>query len=308
MSNVSYFLFFFFFPCYVYKVVLLSETFDRRDQGGSSTWIYLPGQVCIAGGGGEEVGVQLLYGLRVDGSVDLQSTALRDPGNHIMKEGEYYWFRHSVLARFGGSEASSQSYARVVITSRYKIPTTVKYARFFLYGFVPNPLNVTAAMRTKEFGFLGGYLREYVNLRCMGTGEHVLEYDGVEQGVYRLNADNSIGRELIDMYTGLFTNKAWWVLSALLLATTTALTVIYPPPITLLSSVTYSAYCEQVLDRLYSHCRTGEAADVHVINRVNFADATLGQLAAIYQVVRFCVISIFTVVVTENPKLCMICC
>jgi hypothetical protein len=104
-------------------------------------------------------------------------------------------------------------------------------ARIFKYGFVPDrtlltePLQVVTPVvapsnnfvsqqvfpktsyrkfvKTREYGLTGKYVRCYFDLKCMVSGTHLLHYDGVEQGVMRVNSELSYGRELVDAYTRL---------------------------------------------------------------------------------------------------------
>jgi hypothetical protein len=181
--------------------VFLSRT-ARLGEVGEDEWIYLPGLVVVGDSGGVEV--ELLYALSADVPADLQTTPLKDPYENL-RSGVV--FQKTILGCFG----EGASFSPVVIKSRFRLSERVRAARFYVYGFVPDPSRTTAAGRTKEFSFRGPFLREFRNLRCMVSGQHILEYDGVEQGVFRLNSDFSIGREVVDMYLGLLVSKGWWV-------------------------------------------------------------------------------------------------
>ena len=75
--------------------------------------------------------------------------------------------------------------------------------RFFRYGFVPDARfrTTTVPNTTRELGALGRYIRRYFNTTCMGSDpQHLLEYDGAEYGIFRLNGALSAGREIGDVY------------------------------------------------------------------------------------------------------------
>ena len=109
-------------------------------------------------------------------------------------------FTQTVLAQFGieGELTDSQHHNPLSVTSAFALPEGL-YARVYQYGFAPSVrLRHREGLTTKEFGLNGKYIRRYFNLRCMVSGEHILEYDGVEHGIFRLNSDFSAGREVVD--------------------------------------------------------------------------------------------------------------
>ena len=57
----------------------------------------------------------------------------------------------------------------------------------------------------------------------MGNGEHMLPYDGVEQGTVRVNPNLSYGRELVDTYTRLLSINKYVFMSPRTLALIVAL-------------------------------------------------------------------------------------
>lgn len=121
-------------------------------------------------------------------------------------------FTATVLAQFptgGGEESDTGTEAQVEVCSAFALPAGL-YARFYRYGFVPTEqLRYRVGMTTKEFGLNGMYIRRYFNLRCMVSGEHILEYDGVEHGIFRLNSDFSAGREVIDTIPNMHQATRW---------------------------------------------------------------------------------------------------
>lgn len=69
-------------------------------------------------------------------------------------------------------------------------------------GYVPRGLGMQAAAQaeTQEMGLGGIYMRRYYNLSCF-TNKHVLQYDGLDFGIIRLNGRSSYARELGDKFT-----------------------------------------------------------------------------------------------------------
>ena len=164
-------------------------------------WLYLPARVRVLDGGSVEL--DLLYAVKAEVPADLQRAQLEDPyGNRDT------CFRKEVVGCFSTDEY--ETYANVVVNSAFEISHGATRARFYLYGFVPSPNLYIGPYTTKEHSFFGTYVRSYYNLCCMVTGQHVLQYDGVEQGVFRLNDQCSIGREVVDMYASFLTSGTAW--------------------------------------------------------------------------------------------------
>ena len=117
-------------------------------------------------------------------------------------------FTQTVLAQFS-AEDGEETQAELEVRSAFALPEGL-YARFYRYGFVPAmALRHREGLTTKELGLNGRYIRRYFNLRCMVSGEHILEYDGVEHGIFRLNSDFSAGREIIDSMQKMYTAVRW---------------------------------------------------------------------------------------------------
>ena len=169
-----------------------------------STSIYMPSRVTVTHSG--EVELELLYAIKAEFSADLRTAPLQQDSCRTTV------FEKVVLGCFEAEEGGSPCCTNITVQSYFNLSDSFKYARFYLYGFVPSDgCRSEKKHVTKEYGFNGCYLREYYNLHCMVTSACILEYDGIEQGVFRLNSDFSMGREIGDMYTGVLTGKRWWV-------------------------------------------------------------------------------------------------
>ena len=150
--------------------------------------------------------VVILYGNRVMIPADLDAAQMLDP-----KADTKVRTTHLVSTdlTFCSEEGIDHVISDVTVESTFDIPRTFRFLRFYRYGFAPcdtlkDPRRETRT--TKEWGLSGVYTRPYFNLVCMGSGKHVLEFDGTEIGVHRLNSDNAICRFVADRY-GLHLSK-----------------------------------------------------------------------------------------------------
>ena len=115
--------------------------------------------------------------------------------------------KRTITARFGENRVS------VVVTSGFPIPDVYTCVDLYTdYGFAPDKeLYCGKALSSKEYGLFGRYVRPYHNLKCLGSGKHILLFDGGEYGLHRYNTDMIVGREIVDLYIAFGANITYSV-------------------------------------------------------------------------------------------------
>jgi hypothetical protein len=181
----------------------VQAVFVDPSTAATGEWLYYPAAVTVG----------------IDGYVTLTLPDVEEPpssplGRQLTQIAGIGGEARLVMSNLDASDEQAGVAVRVqCCTSGQRVPPFSRdgmIVRVFRHGFVPDPLyreNPTC-YTTWEIGVLGRYVRQYFNLCCMHKkAGHVLEYDGAEHGIYRMNGATSAGRIIGDLYANQLTKR-----------------------------------------------------------------------------------------------------